>query len=562
MTKRFGEVIANDSVSLEVWPGEVHCLLGENGAGKSTLIAMLAGLQQPDDGSIEVSGTPSELSSPAVSQAKGIGVVYQHSTLIPTMTVIDNLLLARHRGFWLDRAAARIHLAELSDLLGAEINPESLAGELGLGQQQQLEIATAMRAQPTVLVLDEPTSMLSAQGIEDLMASIRRLTTQGVAVIFVTHKLDEALALGDRITVLREGRVVRRLETSELRSGGEDQSTAQILAAMFGADTNTQAPLGSVHSHKDFSDHLSDDLSGDLGGLLSVHSRNQLGGDYSSDITCDDHSSRTSDRTRVHPRDRAVPDQPAREVLSVEAVSTAAGHGGTALADVTLRIRAGEIVGVAGIDGHGQRHLAEVIAGQRATSSGSVLLDGRDITRSTIRQRQGLGVRYVTDDRLREGIVGSLSVALNLLLKRIGERPFWRFGRMDRAAVGGNATELIEQYGIRASSPTAPAGTLSGGNIQKILLARELSNEPRVVVFHKPTYGLDLKTVLLVREEIVRLAREGRAVLLISTDLDELTALADRVEVLSHGRIVGQIENNGERVRERVGALMVGGANL
>ena len=505
VTKRFGEVVANASVSLDAYAGEVHCLLGENGAGKSTLIAMLAGLQQPDDGSIEVEGLPCELRSPAVAHEQGIGVVYQHSKLIPTMSVIDNLMLTQHRGFWLDRATARTHLEELSALRGAVVDPDQRVSELGLGQQQQLEIVTVMQAGPRVLVLDEPTSMLSARGITELMESIRRLTASGVAVIFVTHKLDEALALGDRITVLREGKVVHRFDGAALRQEGEDQAAALILAAMFGETVNVQGDSGPEPS--------------DVGR-----------------------------RARLEER----------ETLILESVSTRAAHEGTPIKDVSLKIYAGEIVGVAGIDGHGQRHLAEVVAGQRMPDRGTVTLDGQNLTRLSIRQRQRLGVRYVTDDRLREGIVGSFSVALNLLLKRIGERPFWRLGRMNRDAVGAHAMKLIEQYGIRASSPAAAAGTLSGGNIQKILLARELAGEPRVVVFHKPSYGLDLKTVRLVRDEIRRLAQNGAAVLLISTDLDELIELSDRIEVMSHGEIVGLVENNGAYVREQVGSLMVG----
>ena len=230
----------------------------------------------------------------------------------------------------------------------------------------------------------------------------------------------------------------------------------------------------------------------------------------------------------------------------------------TGSGELTLRIGAGEIFGIAGIDGHGQRHLAEAIAGQRAATSGRVLLCGSDITREPVKRRQRLGVRYVTDDRLQEGIVGPFSVALNLVLKRVGERPLWRFGRMDRPAVEREAERLIDAYEIRTPSPDAPAGTLSGGNIQKILLARELAHGPRVVVFHKPGYGLDLRTVRRVRDDIRRFAEDGGAALLISTDLDELLELADSIAVLSRGRIVGRVENDGNRVRERIGELMVG----
>lgn len=523
MTKSFGEVVANAAVSLDVWPGEVHCLLGENGAGKSTLIAMLAGLLQPDEGSIEIAGVQRLLTTPAVSSANGIGVVFQHSTLIPTMTVLENLILAQGHGFWLDRVAPRTRLKDLSDLLGTEIDAAQRVSELGLGQRQQLEIAIALRAHVRVLVLDEPTSMLSAKGIEDLKTRIRRLAASGVAVIFVTHKLDEALGLCDRVTVLREGRVVRRFGAGELRkreagsgrgkggAGSESRFDGEkmILAAMFGEE-----PYGP----------------GDPETSTSEWAGRQTAFDAES-----------------------------QEALRLDAVSTADAHDGTPIAAVTLQVYAGQIVGIAGIDGNGQRHLAEVIAGQIRPVTGQVMLDGQNINRASIRQRQRLGVRYVTDDRLHEGIAGSFSVAINLLLKRLGEKPFWRLGVMRSATVQAHAENLIAQYDIRTSSPSAPAGTLSGGNIQKILLARELAGEPRVVVFHKPSYGLDLKTVRLVHHEISRLAAAGMAVLLISTDLDELTELADRVEVMSHGRIVGSVENDGDRVRERVGALIAGG---
>ena len=506
LTKRFGEVTANYAVSLDAWSGEVHCLLGENGAGKSTLIAMLAGLQQPDEGTIELAGEVHPLASPAAAIERGIGVVYQHSALIPSMTVIENVMLARG-GLWLDREGATAHLSELGATLGGRIDPNDRVGTLSLGQQQQLEIAKVMWAHPRVLVLDEPTSMLTREAVERLMASVRELASRGVAVILVTHKLDEALAIGDRVTVLREGRVVQHFDRSEL--GIENgRARALILEAMFGSA-------------------LAPEMA-------------------SSDTVAD--------------RSRGL-DDASPEVLRLEHVSTSGGGGGAELAEVTLSVRAGEVLGIAGIDGHGQQHLAEVVAGQRLPMSGRVVLDGDDVTGASVRERQRLGVRYVTDDRLHEGIVGSFSVALNLLLKRIGERPFWRFGRENREAVSAHATELIERYGIRASSAEAPAGTLSGGNIQKILLARELENEPRVVVFNKPSYGLDLKTVRLVHEQIRALAEAGTAVLLISTDLDELVELADSIAVVSNGSIVGRLENDG-RARDRIGELMVGGSAL
>lgn len=510
ITKRFPGIVANDAISLDVVRGEVHCLLGENGAGKSTLISILAGLQQPDEGTIEINGAPTVLSSPAVSIAQGIGVVYQHSALIPTLTVLENLMLSDESSFWLDKASATARLAELSELLGAKIDPDMLAGDLGLGQQQQVEIAKAMWKGSEVLILDEPTSMLTPQAIDSLVESVNRLKAEGLAVIFITHKLHEAYAIGDAVTILRAGYVAGRIAPDEMHAMSEEQAKDRILEAMFG--TNPEA--------------------------VSTEEAEAAG------------AAEAARRTAV--------DANAPVMLAVSGLTTTSESGEVPITDVDLSIRAGEILGVAGIDGHGQRHLAEVIAGQRAPVSGQVLLEGTDITRFQVKERQHRGVRYVTDDRLHEGIVGSLSVALNLVLKKIGEAPYWKLGRMDSDAVLDEAHEQIAAYEIRTPSEQTRAGTLSGGNIQKILLARELSHDPRVVIFHKPTYGLDLKTVYRVRETVRSFARAGGAALLISTDLDELAELADRIAVVSDGRIIGEVLNDGDRVTERVGEYMVG----
>lgn len=514
ITKRFPGIVANDAISLDIRRGEVHCLLGENGAGKSTLISILAGLQQPDEGTIEVDGEETTLSSPAVSIAKGIGVVYQHSALIPTLTVLENLMLSEKGRFLLDRAGAAARLAELSGLLGAEIDPNMLAGDLGLGQQQQVEIAKAMWKGSEVLILDEPTSMLTPQAVDSLVESVNRLKSEGLAVIFISHKLHEAYAIGDAVTILRAGYVAGRIEPAEMHGMTEEEAKNRILESMFG--TNPEA--------------LSDEEA-EAAGVAETVRRAEIADD-------------------------------APVVLGIAGLSTSSDSAEVPVTDINLEIRAGEILGVAGIDGHGQRHLAEAIAGQRAPRAGRVLLDGSDVTGLKVKARQNLGVRYVTDDRLHEGIVGSLSVALNLVLKKVGESPYWRFGRMDRNAVHDEADTQIAAYEIRTPSKFTRAGTLSGGNIQKILLARELSHDPRVVIFHKPTYGLDLKTVYRVRETVREFARSGGAVLLISTDLDELAELSDRIAVVSNGRTVGQVQNDGDRVTERVGEMMVGSVEV
>lgn len=510
ITKAFPGIVANDAISLDVFGGEVHCLLGENGAGKSTLISVLAGLQQPDSGRIEIDGHTAPLRSPRAAAAHGIGVVYQHSTLVPSFTVLENLMLGSSGRFWLDRDSARARLAELSALLGVELDAGLRAGDLGLGQQQQVEIAKAMWLGSRVLILDEPTSMLTPLAIEQLVASLRRIAQSGVAVLFVSHKLREVFALSDRVTVLRGGRVTDRILPAELRVLSGDQANDRVQAAMFG----------------------------------------------------------TARAVRDDRKTRVAADAPV--VLEMREITTVARSRETRLDGVSLSVRSGEIVGVAGIDGQGQQHLAEALAGQISPASGEICFDGHDITATEVRARQLLGVRYVTDNRLHEGIVAGMSVAVNLVLKRIGERPFWVRGRMNRAAVAKESQTLMDAYDIRAASADARAGTLSGGNIQKMLLARELAHDPRVVVFHKPSYGLDLNTVTLVHERIRAFVDGGGAAVLISNDLDELIELSDRIVVMAHGRFVREVPvrrgaadgaESGSWVVEQVGAAMMQGSS-
>lgn len=511
ITKTFPGVVANDRISLDIVGGQVHCLLGENGAGKSTLISILAGMQLPDSGHIEIDGAVTPINSPRAAVEHGIGVVHQHSTLVPAFTVLENLMLGE-TGLILGKRHAKERLDELSDLLGATIDPNSLASDLGLGQQQQVEIAKAMWKGTRLLILDEPTSMLTPQAIDHLAESVDRVKERGLAVVFITHKLREAHRMGDCVTVLRGGRVVGRITDTELATSTEDETQDRILAAMFGDDLSAAG-----------------DDAAELAGATEAH--------------------RETKRVDLTGRSARV---------QIDGVSTRGRDSDVDISDVSLEAYEGEILGVAGIDGHGQSALAEVIAGQRPASAGTIRFAGRDISSLGVAARQRLGLRYVTDDRLHEGTVGGMSVALNLVLKRIGQPPFWKFGQIDRQKVDGNAEELIAAYGIRAPSPETRAGTLSGGNIQKILLARELGAGAQFVVVNKPTYGLDLKTVRLVRELLVEFAESGGAVLLISTDLDELVELSNRIAVISSGRIVGTIDNNGPGVAERVGQYMTG----
>ncbi len=500
ITKRFPGVLANDRVSLTVRHGEVHCLLGENGAGKSTLISILSGMLRPDAGSIRVNGAEVSIISPRDALRLGIGTVYQHSTLIPALTVLENLMLGARSGLLLDREGARKRLAEMASMLGVEVDPEARTGDLALGRQQQVEIISALWRGSRVLILDEPTSMLTPQGVEELQKVLRHLKEQGTAIVFITHKLHEALAVGDRISILRRGQLEGSLSPDQLASWSMEDLRAAIIRLMFGEETADVAGAA--------------ELSADLAEVEAEY------------------------------------------VKSVCAAGVGTEPG---IEDVSLRVIAGEILGVAGIDGNGQRSLAEAIAGQRRVTSGTVELFGVAVNRLSVSARQKLGLRYVTDDRLGEGIVRKLGVSTNLFLKRIGEPPFWRWGRIDRRRINAEASALVKAFDIRTPGLETRAGTLSGGNVQKLLLARELSFNPKVVVFHKPTYGLDLKTAEHVRAVVRDLVSQGAAAVVISTDLDELIELCGRIAVLSRGRLAGVVDN-GPRAATQIGSLIVGTA--
>jgi general nucleoside transport system ATP-binding protein len=508
ITKAFPNVLANDHIDLSLRSGEIHCLLGENGAGKSTLIGILCGLVKPDRGRILIDGVETPIPSPRRALELGIGTVHQHSTLIPALTVLENLMLGDGHGLRLDQRSARSRLAELSAQLGVEIDPDSRAADLALGHQQQVEIVKALWRGSRVLILDEPTSMLTPQGVAELAKVLDRLKEAGQAVIFITHKLHEALSLADAISILRQGRLVGEIKAPELASRSHAELRGEIVRIMFGEEARTVAEVAE----------LRDDVA------------------------------------EARPARRVEED--ADVVLELRGLSVPGEGSERGVADVSFQLHEGEILGIAGMDGSGQRALAEAVAGQRRASHGHVFLYGGEVTRTTVSARQKLGLRYVTDDRLGEGTVGVLPVSLNLFLKRVGERPYWRHGRIQRGVIDGRAAELVQEFDVRTPFVTTRVSTLSGGNIQKVLLARELSFEPKVVVFHKPTYGLDVRTTATVRELIRQLAEGGGAAVVISTDLDELVELCDRIAVLSRGRLVGTV-GNGPDAAARVGELMI-----
>jgi simple sugar transport system ATP-binding protein len=501
VTKRFPGIVANNAVDLSIRAGEVHVLLGENGAGKSTLIGMLSGLQQPTEGRILVGGTPTPITSPRHALALGIGTVFQHMMLVPTLTVAENLLLG---GSWWRRPKAgelQARAAEIGRTLGISVDLGARVEDLSLGEQQQVEILRALLRDSRLLILDESTSMLTPKGIDDLGALMRRLAEKGLAIVFITHKLKEAAAFGDRISVLKLGRKVGEITPERLRSLGEDEIVAEIVEMMFGA---------------------------------------RAGGDP-------EEAQRTA---------RAFPEAVA-PLLEVRDLAVPAGSGTPGLSGVSFAVRPGEILGIAGIDGNGQKQLAEALAGQLAASGGTIRLAGDAMDGLGVGERHRKGLRYLTDDRLGEGTVGSFPVSINFFLKQIGTPPFWRNGIEQTAAIDKRAGELVRAYDVRTPSLETPIGRLSGGNIQKILIAREFADGARVVIFNKPTYGLDLANTLATRQRIRDIATGGAAVLLISTDLEELLGMCDRISVMASGALVGTVDNAAD-ARTRVGRLMIG----
>jgi general nucleoside transport system ATP-binding protein len=472
ITKRFGSLVANDRIDLSVSPGQVHALLGENGAGKSTLMNVLYGLLQPDEGEILLDGKKVQFHSPKDAIAAGIGMVHQHFMLVPVFTVAENVTLGmeetRPSGL-LDRRKARRDVRELSRRYGLEVDPDALVENLPVGIQQRVEIIKALVRDASVLILDEPTAVLTPAEAEDLFRIIRQLKDGGTSIVFISHKLKEVQEIADTITVLRRGAVVGQKAPS---------ATEDELAAMM-VGRNVQLRVS---------------------------------------------------------KDAA---KPGEVVLDVENLTVADETGRVSVNEMSFQVRAGEILGLAGVQGNGQTELCEALLGLRPISSGHIRLGGRDLTHSSPRQRLHAGIAYVPEDRQEDGLVGAFSVADNMVLDSYDQQPFSSGINLDLGAIAKNAAERVQEFDVRTQSADTPVGTLSGGNQQKVILARELGREHKALVASQPTRGLDVGSIEFVHRRIVRQRDHGVAVLIVSSELDEIYALADRIGVMYEGQITG-----------------------
>ena len=531
VTKHFPGVVANDGVSFAVARGEVHALLGENGAGKSTLMNILYGLYTPDEGEILVGGEPVQFGNPREAIARGIGMVHQHFMLIPPLTVTENIMLGieSRRGILLDRASAAARITELSRRYGLAVNPQATVAELSVGAQQRVEILKAFYRNADVLILDEPTAVLTPQEADDLFAIMRGLRAEGKSIIFITHKLREVLAIADRITVLRGGKVVGQANAADVT----EQDLAQMMVGRSVA-LYARGATGDADGTPD---------TGTVGeGAVAV----ALG---------------LSEVVAEHTVESPVA-QSVTPLLRVEGLTVrATGAADRPVLDaVSFTIAPGEILGIAGVEGNGQTELAGALTGLRSVNSGHAWLGDSEITGRAPRELIAVGVAHIPEDRQKEGLVLPFSISDNVVLSTYRQPPFARGILRRDGPIRDFARRLIGSFDIRAGQGGAdlPVGNLSGGNQQKVIIARELSRPIRFLVAAQPTRGLDVGSIEFIHAQLVAQRAEGRAILLISAELDELLALADRIGVLYRGRLVAVIPR-AEATRERLGLLMAGG---
>ncbi len=492
ITKRYPGVLANDAIDLDLRSGEIHALLGENGAGKSTLMNILYGLASPDEGSILIDGQPVDILSPHDAIGRGIGMVHQHFMLVPVLTVAENILLGEEtmaNPVFIDRNEARRRIVALGQQFGFEIDPDAKIENLSVGSQQRVEILKALYRKARILVLDEPTAVLTPQETEEIFAVLRRLAADGHSIIFISHKLYEVLEIADRITVIRRGRVVGQ---------------------RVPAETNE------------------DDLA-----ELMVGRNVQL----------------TADRGESHPAD---------VVLSVNGLHAADDRGHEVVRGVDLVVRAGETLGIAGVAGNGQDELVEALTGLRKPTAGNVRMGAADVTGWGPRRLYEAGLAHVPGDRHRWAMIMSFPLEDNLVLNSYYRQPFARGPVRQEAAVDAWAGELIQRFDIRAPSATVAADTLSGGNQQKAVVAREFSSQPKVLVLDQPTRGLDVGSIEFIHKRVIEMRDGGAAILLVSAELDEVLELSDRIAVMYRGALVATLDGRTAN-KEEVGLLMATG---
>lgn len=491
VSKQFPGVLANDNISLTVNPGEIVALLGENGAGKSTLVKMIYGLYPPDSGEIYFDGKKVEIQSPKQAIDLGIGMVHQHFQLVPVFSVAENVALGaekKHLGLY-DSRQAENDVAKLSEKYGLVVDPSAKIEDLPVGTQQRVEILKVLYRDAKLLILDEPTAVLTPQETDELLEVMRGFAKQGVGVIFITHKLREVLAVADRVVVLRNGKLVGETKPSQTDQSG----LAQMMVGR---------PV-----------------------VLDV---------------------------------KKEPAQPKAEVLKIENLVVKDDRNLVSVNNLSLSVRAGEIVGIAGVEGNGQRELVQGITGLRKIESGKVLINNKDATDASPHQVHEMGVAHVPEDRERDGLVASYSIADNLVLNRFDEAEFSRRGVRQSGPIKKLAGSLVDKFDVRTPSIETRAGSLSGGNKQKLVIARELAWEPELLIAAQPTRGVDVGSIEFIHNQIVQARDNGAAVLLVSAELDEVLGLADRVAVIYAGKIVAVLDQK-DAERNKVGRLMAGG---
>jgi simple sugar transport system ATP-binding protein len=491
IVKRFPGVVANNGVNLDVRAGEIHALLGENGAGKTTLMKILYGLYPPDEGQILINGRPAKISSPADAIQLGIGMIHQHFVLVPEFSVAENVALGltSSREPFLDLNVVSARIRDLAQKYNLRVDPQSVIWQLAVGEQQRVEIIKALYRDAALLVLDEPTAVLTPQEVDELFIVLRQMKEQGHSLIFISHKLHEVLSISDRVTVLRDGQVIKTLNT-------KDTTRIELAQLMVGREV-----------------------------LLRV-----------------DHPDVAPGKVRLKVQDlHAGSDKP----------------GIPALRGLSLEVHAGEILGVAGVSGNGQRELAEVIAGLRRATGGRVWIDDRDVTGLSCSRLLETGLSYIPEGRMRDGAIRNFSVAENLMLRDHNQALYSDGIFLNSRRIAQHTDELIDSFNIKTPSRETPLKNLSGGNIQKMILARELSRKPGVLLAAQPTRGVDIGATEYIHQLLVAQRAEGTAIVLISEDLDEIQNLSDRIAVMYEGQIMGLV-GRGEVDAKELGLMMAG----